>query len=130
MTNVFDNTSAAKTYPLGGQILAAAKDGTMNIEEVQHTIAGLTKGLEVKAAANSAKARRIGRMNAAKTDPKFNNIVLRVNAELKHLGFEDIDDFAENGNLRKLNDAMSAAAWDNDKRFQLKENAYALGLID
>jgi hypothetical protein len=131
MTNIFDQTTAAKTYPLASQIIAAAADGTMEADEIQHTIAGLTKHLEAKAAQDKAKRQRIKKMNAAAADPKYRNIVARVDGELKRLGFDGgINDFAENGNLRKLNEAMRAAAWDNDKRFQLKENAAALGLID
>ena len=69
-------------------------------------------------------------MNAAKTDPKFNDIIHRVDAELKRLGFDDIDAFAKTGSLHKLNEAMTAAAMKTDKRFQLKANMSALGLID
>ena len=54
-------------------------------------------------------------------DEKFNDIIHRVDAELKRLGFDDIDAFAKAGSLHKLG---------GDKRFQLKANMSALGLID
>jgi hypothetical protein len=34
--NIFDNTSASKTFPLASTILAAARDNTMSDAEVQH----------------------------------------------------------------------------------------------
>ena len=46
-------------------------------------------------------------MNAAKTHPKFNDIIHRVDAELKRLSFDDIDAFAKTGSLHKLNEAMT-----------------------
>ena len=49
MSTVFDQTSAAKTFPLAKVILAAAADGTMSVEEIQHTITGPTKRLEAEA---------------------------------------------------------------------------------
>ncbi len=110
-------------------ICASAADD-MDIAEIAHLISGLIKVRDVQAAKSSAKAKRIERMNAAKSDPKFNDIVRRVDAELKQLGFDDIDAFAKNGSLHKLNEAMSAAKMDGEKRMQLKENAAALGLID
>jgi hypothetical protein len=72
----------------------------------------------------SGSPRRIAKMNAAKTDPKFNDIIHRVDAELKRLGFDDIDAFAKTGSLHKLNEAMTAAAMKTDKRFQLKANMF------
>ena len=57
----------------------------MDIAEIAHLISGLIKVRDVQAAKSSAKAKRIERMNAAKSDPKFNDIVRRVDAELNQL---------------------------------------------
>jgi hypothetical protein len=88
MSTVFDHTSAAKSFPLAATILAAASDGTMGVEEIQHTIGGLTAQLHAKASEDIAMKRRIAKMNATSVDPKFRPIVMRVDAELKRLGFE------------------------------------------
>lgn len=111
------------------QVCASAKTD-MSPEEIDHLVTNLIEIRDVKAAANSAKARRIERMAAAKSNPQFNDIIKRVDAELQRLGFDDIDAFAKNGNLHKLNDAIRAAAMTDDNRFQLKANMSALGLID
>jgi hypothetical protein len=130
MTNIFDNVSSAKTFPLASTILAAARDGTMGTEEIQHTITNLTELLHAKASEDHVEKKRIARMNATSVDPKFRPIVMRVDAELKRLGFEGgANEFAEKGTLKKLNEAMSAAAMHTDKRWQLKENMSVLGLI-
>jgi hypothetical protein len=103
----------------------------MKLDEIKHTIAGLTELLRVKASEVHAKKRRIAKMNATSVDPKFRPIEARVDGELKRLGFEGgANEFAEKGTLKKLNEAMTAAAMDTAKRFQLKENMRALGLID
>ena len=49
----------------------------------------LTKVRDIQAAQNSAKARRIERMAAAKSDPKMTDIITRTNGELRRIGFAD-----------------------------------------
>jgi hypothetical protein len=129
MTNIFDQTSSAKTYKLGDSIIASAEAGTMNMAEIQHVIAGLNEILEVRAAQHSAVARRIERLNAAKADPKMQDIIMQTDAHLKRIGFDDgVND--NHIGMTKLNSAMSAAGMDNLKRMTLKTACYQLGLID
>ena len=63
--------NSPKTYKLADSIIAAATDGTMGVEEIQHTVSGLMKLLEVKAAEDTTKKERIKRMNATAVDPKY-----------------------------------------------------------
>jgi hypothetical protein len=127
--SIIDQNSP-KTYKLADSIIAAATDGTMSVDEIQHTIHGLTKLFEVKAHEDVAKKQRIKKMQAAQTDPKFKPIIARVNGELKRLGFDDINAFADKGDLKQLDSAIRAAKMDDDKRWDLKANMVALGLID
>jgi hypothetical protein len=129
MSTIFYQTSAAKQYKVADALVANA-EATMHADELQYLIAKLTSVYAAEAAKDTAKAKRVAKINATSVDPKYRPIVQRVDAELRRLGFEGINDFAENGSMRKLNDAMSAAKWENDKRFKLKENAAVLGLID
>jgi hypothetical protein len=123
-------TTTNSKYPLASTILAAAKDGTMNDAEIRHAVVELTKLLDLKASANNAKAKRVEKMSAAKANPKFKPIIDRLDGDLKRIGLDGVNAFAETGTLRQLDDALRASKLEDKRRFQIKENAAALGLID
>ena len=120
-----------KQYKLGDSIIASAASGTLDVEEMQHVVDGLTKLIHAKASEDTAKRQRLERMHAAQADPKYRPIIARVSGELSRLGFEGgINAFAaEDGSLTKLDAAMTSAKMDVEKRMSLKTNLHALGLI-
>jgi hypothetical protein len=123
-------TTTDSKYPLANQILAAASDGTMTEAEVRHTVVELTKLLDLKASSNNAKAKRVAKMSAAKADPKYKPVIDRLDGDLRRIGLDGVNAFAESGTLRQLDDALRASKLEDARRFQIKENAAALGLID
>jgi hypothetical protein len=111
-----------KTVTLIDSICASAADD-MGIAEIELLISGLIKVRDLQASEDHAEKRRIQRMNATSVDPKYRPIISRVNGELKRIGFEGgANEFSKVGTLKKLNDALSAAAMPTEKRIQLKEN--------
>ena len=127
-SNTFTRISAANVDTFKS-VCAHAKDG-MSIDEINHLVSNLIDIRAAKEAATSAKARRLERMAAAKSNPKYGDVIRQVNARLERLGVGNIDRVAKSGNLAKLNDAMKAAAMRDEDRFELKANAAWLGLID
>ena len=118
-----------KHVKLADAICASAADD-MDIPEIEYLISGLIKVRDLQAAKDSAKSKRLERMHAAQSDPKFRPIISRVDGELQRLGFEGVNAFAaEDGSLKKLDAAMTAANMDVEKRMSLKTNLHALGLI-
>ena len=119
-----------KHVKLADAICASAADD-MDIPEIEYLISGLIKVRDLQAAKDSAKSKRLQRMHAAQSDPKFRPIISRCDGELSRLGFEGgVNAFAaEDGSLKKLDAAMTAAKMDVEKRMSLKTNLHALGLI-
>jgi hypothetical protein len=118
----------AQNVEIFKMVCAQAKTD-MSIDEINHLITNLTEVRDVKASANSAKAKRLARMNAAKADPKMSDIIRRTNAELKRIGFDDgADD--DKVCISSLNAAMTATNMDSMQCMTLKDACHALGLID
>jgi hypothetical protein len=119
--------SAGERVSLADSIEAAAAN--MPARELKELVATLNQVVAANAEANSAKSKRLARMSAAKADPLMQPAITLAAAELRRLG-EDINAFAETGNVAKLDAAMKAAQWDSGRRIKMKTMAYQLGLID
>lgn len=124
------NATTHERVKILNDIKAAAP--SLPLADLQALSAALSEEVRAQQAKDSAKTKRIARMAAAKADPKMAGIIVRATAELKRLDLDIDTDFGDNSvhNLKKLNDAMKAAAWDEKKRLTLKAAAYQLGLID
>jgi hypothetical protein len=132
----------AQNVEIFKQVCASAKTD-MSVSEIDHLIGNLFEIKEAKAAASSADAQRIERMNATKADPKFDTIRAKINAELKQIGLGGIAEFAKTGTMKKLDDAIHASTMvvandgmqitiptlSDERRLTLKDGLYALGLI-
>jgi hypothetical protein len=127
-TNTAFTRIEANNKEIFKQICASAKTD-MSVSEIDHLIGNLFEIKEAKAAADTANARRLERMQASKADPKFDLVRGKVDAALKQLDLGGIAEFAKSGSMKKLDDAVRASTMADELRYTLKDGLFALGLI-
>jgi hypothetical protein len=124
---------AHERHELADAISAAAP--SMEIADLKTLNRALTDLIQADAARNSAKSKRLARLQSAMAsqadDPLTDSKVAACRSELRRLGFGDINAHAQNGvDVRDLDQRMKAEKWSDQRRIALKVALAHIGLVD
>jgi hypothetical protein len=121
------NATTHEREKLADAIQAAAEH--LSPADLKPLIAGLTEIVKADAEKNSAKSKRIAKMNAAQANVLMEPTIKFAAGRLRSLGL-DLNVIAASADVNAVDKAMSEKKWTGEQRIGLKSALAHIGAIE